>query len=327
MPVRWGILGTGNMARQFARGLRRVRGAELAAVGSRSMDSARGFAREFGALRAHGSYESLADDEGVDVVYVATPHPMHLDNMLLCLKAGKAVLCEKPLTLNEAQARQAVALARRKKLFLMEALWTRFLPPIVHLRQLLAKGVLGEVRSVSADFGFRAEYEPRGRLFNPKLGGGCLLDIGVYPISLATMILGAPAEVSGLAQMGRTGVDEQAAVTMKHGSGALASFHVTIRAATPNEATIVGTKGYVRLHPHWWKGGLITLTVGGRSRRIDVPVEGDGYHYEAEEVVRCLRAGRLESGIMPLGETLAVLKTMDRLRASWGLRYPMERQR
>jgi dihydrodiol dehydrogenase / D-xylose 1-dehydrogenase (NADP) len=325
-PVRWGILGTGNIARKFACGLRLARDSELVAVGSRSAQTASAFAREFGVARAHGSYEALMDDD-VDVVYVATPHPMHLDNMLLCLRAGKAVLCEKPFTLNEAEARQAIALARRQKLFLMEALWTRFLPPVIRLRQMLAKGVLGELRFVSADFGFCATYEPEGRLFNPDLGGGCLLDIGVYPISLATMALGQPTVVTGSAHIGQTGVDEQAAVTLGYRGGALASLYASFHADTPNEAVLIGTEGRVRLHRHWWKGGPLTRTVGGRSRQIDVPILGNGYQYEAEEVARCLREGRLESDGMPLEQTLMVMQTLDRLRASWGLCYPMEPQR
>lgn len=324
--IRWGILGTGNIAGQFARGLREVSDAELVAVGSRSVQKARQFGREFSlrAGRCYGSYAALAEDEGVDVVYIATPHPLHLDNMLLCLRAGKPVLCEKPLTINVRQALAAVSMAERKDLFLMEALWTRFLPPIVRLRQRLSEGAIGEVRTVAADFGFKADWDPRSRLFDPNLGGGCLLDVGVYPISLAVMAMGPARDVSGFAHIGSTGVDEAAVFTLRCERGGLASLYASIREQTPNEAAVVGTEGYVRLHPTWWKGGPMTVRVGDVRREENLPVAGNGYQYEADEVCRCLREGRTQSDIMPLDDSLAVLGAMDRLRALWGVRYPME---
>jgi predicted dehydrogenase len=322
--IRWGILGTGNIAGQFARGLRDTGDCELVAVGSRSLDKARRFGQEFDVRRCHGSYGALADDAAVDVVYIATPHPLHAENIALCLQAGKAVLCEKPLTLNAQQAGQAIALAQKKKLFLMEAMWTRFLPPIVRLRAMLAEGIVGEPRIVSADLGFCAPWEEHNRFFDLALGGGCLLDVGVYPLSLAAMVLGAPSGISGQAYIGKTGVDEQDAICLSYEGGRLACLYCSIRTQTPEQASVIGTKGHVHLYSNWWKGGPMMVRIGQRSLDVNVPVEGNGYQYEAIEVAHCLRTGQTQSQTMPLEQSLSVVRTMDALRSQWGVGYPME---
>ncbi|KPK82932.1 MAG: dehydrogenase [Phycisphaerae bacterium SM23_33] len=322
--IRWGILGPGKIARKFAEGLKSVPEAELAAVGSRSQERAEAFAEDFNIPRRHGSYAALAADEQVDAIYVATPHAMHKDSAICCLQAGKAVLCEKPFAINAAQAREVIQFARKKKLFLMEAMWTRFLPYIVKLRELLADGAIGQVRMVCGDFGFRAGFDPKSRLFDPNLGGGGLLDVGVYPVSLASMILGEPSEVAALAELGRTGVDEQAAFVLKCPTGQLAVLFTGVRTLTPMEATIMGTDGYIRLHSPWWRGMTLSVHAGGKEQVHELPHEGNGYNYEAAEVGRCLREGKLESQVMPLDETLSVMRTLDRIRAQWGLKYPME---
>lgn len=322
--IGWGILGTGDIAHQFALGLRQVRGAELVAIGSRDRQRAEAFGEQFGVPHRFEGYGRLVEDPAVDVVYVATPHNTHERNAALCLHAGKAVLVEKPFTLNAAQARRVVDLARQRGLFLMVAMWMRFLPPLVHLRELLARQVVGAVRLLLADFGIRAEFDPKSRLFDPALGGGALLDLGVYPISLASMVLGQPSEVHGLAHLGPTGVDEQNAVMLKYPAGQLALLHSAIRAETPHEACIVGEQGRIHLHRHWWKGSRLSVIRGEDCRDIDLPIVGNGYNYQAEEVVRCLQAGLTESLVMPPAESLSIMQTMDRLRASWGLRYPDE---
>lgn len=322
--IRWGILGTGNIAGQFARGLRRLSHAQIAAVGSRSTQKACHFGRQFEIPHCHGTYEKLVEDPTVDVVYIATPHSLHRDNMILALEAGKAVLCEKPLAIDRAQARQAIALARRKNLFLMEAMWTKFLPPIVKLRQMLARGVIGKVRIVSADLGFRLDRDPASRVFDTNLGGGCLLDVGIYPIWLATTILGVPSGISGEVYIGSTGVDEQETIGLSYDGGRLACLYASIRIQTPEQAAILGTEGMIEIYSRWWKGGPMRVTVGRRTWHVNVPVEGNGYQYEAAEVCRCLRAGKTQSDVMPLSESLAVLGTMDRLRAMWGLKFPTE---
>lgn len=322
--VRWGILGPGSIARKFATGLKSVDGAELAAVASRTKGSAEAFAAEFGVPRAHVGYENLAADPQVDVIYVATPHPMHADNAILCLNAGKAVLCEKPLTMNAAQAQQIIAAARATKVFCMEAMWTRFVPSTRRLQKLLADGAIGEVRMVMADFGYRSNYDPKSRQLAPALGGGGLLDVGCYPISLASMILGNPTSITGLADIGRTGVDEQSAAVLGYDDGRLAVIACAVLTETPGEASILGTKGRIRLEKGWWHGSRMVLTRGGKTEVIDEPSTGNGFNYEAEEVARCLAAGKTESQLMPLDESLQIMRTMDSLRAQWSLKYPME---
>lgn len=323
--IRWGILGTGMIATRFAEGLAVLPDAELMAVGSRSQAMAESFGDMFNVPHRHASYEALAGDPEVDVVYVATPHSLHQDNSLLCLQRGKAVLCEKPFTINAAEAERVIALARENGCFLMEAMWTRFLPAFERVRQLLADGVIGEVHMLSADFGFRASFDPRHRLFDPRLGGGALLDVGVYVVSLASMVFGSPSRVSGMAHLGRTGVDERAAVILGTDQGQLAVLHTAIRTDTPQEAILMGTEGWIRIYSPWWRSDTLSLSIQGREDEvIHLPFEGNGYNYEAAEVMNCLRAGRLESDTLPLDETLTIMKTMDQIRAQWGLKYPME---
>ena len=322
---RWGILGTGAIARQFVEGLSNLPEAEVLAVGSRSEGSAAEFADEREIPRRYASYDALAADPDVDVVYVATPHPFHAGNAELCLNAGKAVLCEKPFTVNAVEAERVVELARDNGLFLMEGMWTRFFPLMEKVRRLVSEGAIGELRMLNVDFGFRTDVDPASRLFDPKLGGGALLDVGVYCVSLASMVLGRPSGAVGLSHLGETGVDEQASVVLEHERGRLASLSIGIRTATPQEATIMGTDGYLRIHSPWWRPTSMTISrPGEEGETVDAPVSGNGFNYEAAEVMRCLEAGKTESGIMPLDETLSVVRTMDAIRAAWGLRYPRE---
>ncbi|MCP4643883.1 MAG: Gfo/Idh/MocA family oxidoreductase [bacterium] len=324
--VRWGILGTGAMARTFAADLKFARGAELLAVASRTQDKADAFGEALGIPRRYEDYVRLVDDPDVDVVYIATPNNMHKDQALMALDGGKAVLCEKPFAMNASEARTMVAHAREKRLFLMEAMWTRFLPVMGKLRELVSSGALGDVRMVTADFGFRADGEDLAEILtSPEYGGGSLLDVGVYPVSLASMILGSPTTVAGLAHLGGTGVDEQAGMVLGNEDGQLAILHSAIRTTTPQDAVIMGTEKHVRIHAPFWRGSALTITGEDESEEtVEAPFEGDGYHFEAVEVMECLRQGRLESAIMPLGESVAVMETLDRLRAQWGLRFPAD---
>jgi predicted dehydrogenase len=239
------------------------------------------------------------------------------------LRAGKAVLCEKPFTINAAQAEDVIAVARQEGRFLMEAMWSRFLPAMARVRELVAEGAIGHVQMLSADFGFRAAVT-KGRLFNPELGGGALLDVGVYNLSLASMIFGAPSRVASLAHLGETGVDELAAMILGYDGGQMAILHTAVRTTTPQEAILMGTEGWVRLHSPWWRPDTFTVAVSGQEESVHLPFEGNGYGHEATEVMACVRAGKLESDVMPLDETLQILETMDQLRAQWGLKYPME---
>jgi predicted dehydrogenase len=322
---RWGILGTGAIARQFVKGLRSLTEAEVFAVGSRSEDSAAEFAERRNIPRRHASYEDLAADPEVDVVYIATPHPFHAENAELCLQAGKAVLCEKPFCVNAAQAERVVELAREKGVFIMEGMWTRFFPLMEEVRRLLSEGAIGEVRMLNVDFGFRADLDPSSRLFERRLGGGALLDVGVYCVSFASMVLGRPSGFVSLPHLGETGVDEQASVILEHEGGRLANLSIGVRTNTPQEATIMGTEAYIRIHAPWWRPESMTISRPGTEDEIvEAPVSGNGFNYEAAEVMRCLEAGKTESDVMPLDETLSVMRTMDGIRAEWGLRYPGE---
>jgi len=324
--LHWGILGTGLIATKFATGLGVLPDAELTAVGSRSQATADAFGDTFDVPRRHASYQALVEDPEVDVVYVATPHSLHRDHSILAIRAGKAVLCEKPFTINAAEAKQVIAVARQERRFLMEAMWTRFLPAMQRVRQILADGVIGEVRMVTADFGFRAPLDPQHRLFDPYLGGGALLDVGVYMVSLASMVFGPPSRMTGLAHVGETGVDEQSAAILGYDGGQLFLLHTAVRTETPQEAILMGTQGWLRIHSPWWCPDTFTLSIPGQEEEmVQLPYEGNGYNYEATEVMNCLRAGELESTVVPLNESLEIMRTMDQIRAQWGLRYPMEK--
>ncbi len=322
--LRWGILGAGRIAGQFARGLAASESGLLMAIGSRSREKAEAFGDEHDIPHRHGSYEALVADDDVDAVYIATPHPMHHPNALRVVAGGKAVLCEKPFTVNARQAREVVAAARDAGVFCMEAMWSRFLPSVRKAVDLAREGAVGEVRMIQADFGFRAAVNPEARLFNLALAGGGLLDVGIYPLSLAAMILGRPQAVTGFAQIGATGVDEQAAFVVRFPGDTLALCATGVRTTTPHEATIIGADGQIRLTGSWWKGSDLIVSRGGEVETLRLEMTGNGYNYQADEVARCIADGRTESDIMPLDETIALIETLDQLRAQWGLTYPME---
>ncbi len=323
--TRWGILGAGRIAAVFADGLANLPDAELLAVGSRSQSNADAFGERYGVPHRYPSYEQLAGDADVDVIYIATPHVLHAENSLLCLRAGRAVLCEKPFTINAREATAVIDEARERGVFLMEAMWTRYLPHMQTLRGLLDDGVIGEPRLLNVSFGFRSNVDPRSRLFDPALGGGALLDIGVYTVSLASMIFGEPREVSSAATLGATGVDEQAAAVLSYDDGQLAVLNFAIRTSTPHEVVLSGTEGTIRINQQWWAPSSLTLSRPGAEDQQFAPAAiGNGYAHEAVEVQRCLGEGRTESAIMPLDETASIMRTMDRLREQWGLRYPGE---
>jgi len=323
--LRWGILSTARIARKFIAGVRDSEHGEVVAVGSRTPEKADAFADELDIPRRHGSYEALVADPDVDAIYVATPHPMHKDAAILCLRAGKAVLCEKPFTVNAAEAERVVAVAREQGVFLMEAMWSRFLPSVRKAREIAESGRLGELRMIMADFGFRTGWNPEGRLLNPALAGGGLLDVGIYALSLIGSFFGEPTQVASVAHLGETGVDEQAAVALKYAGGRIGSVTTGVRIHTPMEAWLLGTDAKVHLHHAWWRGSKLTvLEAQNEIETLDVPMVGNGYNYEADEVARCIAAGKTESDVMPLDETLSLMGTLDKIRAQWGLKYPFE---
>jgi predicted dehydrogenase len=312
MGLKWGIIGTGGIARTFARDLELTDSGEVVAVGSRTLATA----QAFGVGRAHGSYEALVSDPEVEVVYVATPHPMHHANARLALEAGKPVLVEKAFTMTAAEARDLVALAREKGLFLMEAMWTRFLPHMAEIRRLLAEGALGEVVTVLADHGQWFAQDPAFRLFAPELGGGALLDLGVYPVSFASMVLGTPNRVVTLSTPAFTGVDGQTSILLGYPSGAQSVINCTSSAVSPTTAAIVGTEGRIEIGRRWYGPTAFTLTPRtGEPVRFQPELAGHGLRLEADEVARCIGAGLHESPLMPLDETVAIMETMEEVLA------------
>jgi predicted dehydrogenase len=322
-PIRWGILGTGGIARKFAEDLPKVPGAELAAVGSRSTATAEAFAAKHGFARAHGSWAELAADDEVDVVYVATPHVAHYAAAMLCLEGGKAVLCEKPFTLDLPSSAALVAQAQARKLFLMEAMWMRCNPAIRAMKDLVDGGAVGELRTVHADFGLAGPYPPEHRLRNRALGGGALLDLGIYPINLAHLLLGAPSVVRTWGKLSPEGVDENTGLLLGYDSGAVAALTCSITGASRNAATVTGSTGRIELPPGFHRPQLLTVfRADAETEVLRFPVDGWGYHHEANEVQRCLRSGELESPLVPHQATLDVMALLDQIRADLGVSYP-----
>ncbi len=324
--IRWGILGPGWIARDFVQSLKDTEGAEVLAVGSRSLDRAREFAATYSVPRPYGSYEELVADPDVDIVYVATPHPAHKDNMLLCLGAGKPVLCEKPFTMNAREAEEVFSLAREKGLFVMEAMWTRWLPAMIQVRQWLAEGKIGEVKMLKAEFGYDAGWRPECRQLDPVLGGGAMLDAGVYPISLASMVMGCqPETIRSTVHIGKTGVDEQFAALFEYGAGRMAVITSAVQTPMMIDAVIMGTKGIIHIPEFFWAKSARLIRKGESDVVIDSPYQSTGKCHEAAHAMECLREGKTESSIMSLDESLAIMRTMDSLRGQWNLTYPCER--
>jgi predicted dehydrogenase len=323
--IRWGILGCGGIANKFASDLPLSKHGELVAVGSRSGSKAEQFAARHG-VRAWGSYEELVADPAVDVVYVATPHPYHLDCALLAIRSGKHVLCEKPIALNAKQTRRMINAAAKHGVFLMEGMWTRFFPAMVRLRQWLSEGRIGKVLAVEADFGIRFKVGPEHRINNPGLGGGALLDLGIYPVSFASMIYGAqPETIVSTVHKAATGVDDHAVIAFRYADDATAAVSTSSVVQMKNEARIFGTEGMMILDDNFIHPNRVTLHAAGKkARTFDYPFDGFGMHFEADHVHACLRKGLLQSDIMPLAESLAIMQTLDTLRRQWKLRYPGE---
>ena len=315
-PLRWGILGTGGIAQTFASDLGLTDSGVVSAVGSRSQGSADRFADQFDIPGRHPSYESLVADPDVDVVYVATPHPMHRDNAILALRAGKPVLVEKPFAMNAAEAAEIVEVARATGLFAMEAMWTRFLPHIADVRNWLAQSALGEIVTVTADHGQWFAEDAGFRLFAPELGGGALLDLGVYPVSFASMVLGAPSRIAAIIDPAFTGVDAQTSMVFGYDTGAHAVLTCTLRAKSPTRAAIVGTEARIEIDGDFYAPAAVTLIPReGEPTRVPSNHEGRGLRHQADEVARRLAAGELESPLMPLDETISIMQTMDQILA------------
>ncbi|WP_243058978.1 Gfo/Idh/MocA family protein [Nocardioides sp. SR21] len=332
--IRWGILATGKIAHSFARDLALVPGARLTAVGSRRLDSAQAFAQEYGAAAAHGSYEDLVSDPDVDVIYIATPHALHLENARIAFEAGKHVLCEKPLTLRTSDAEEMVRLAKQHDRFLMEAMWMACHPVIRELKDRLASGEFGTPSHVHAELGFKVQAGPDDRMFDPALGASALLDMGIYPLTFAHLMLGEAEALTAMAVLSDRGIDQDVAVAGRYPGGALATMTASLTAYSSRKAEIATSLGRIDLADfHHPAKAVFVPQVPGEGSWVLVPGEpveilgrepviGQGYGNEAAEVGRCLREGLRESPLVPHDQTLTLMRQMDELCARAGVTFP-----
>lgn len=319
----WGIIGLGKIAHKFAKDLQGLPNARIHAVASRSEEKARAFAQQYGAPHAFGSYAEIVDCPELDVVYIATPHVLHCENAILCLRHGIPVLCEKPFAMNTGEVEQMIAVARDNDVFLMEAMWTRFMPTIEKALEIIESGQIGQVLSIKADFGFQGKFDPESRLYSPALGGGSLLDIGIYPVFLALLVLGRPSVIRAVAHLGQTGVDEEMGILFQYTDGRLAHLHSSILARTKTEAFIYGEHGTIHIHTRWHEPTFMTLLQeSDRPREFKFDYQGKGYYLEAAEVMECLREGKRESDLLPLEFSLELMRLLDAIREEAGVRYP-----
>lgn len=319
---RWGILGAGRIAEKFCTAISFVEGSEVYAVASREIDKAKDYAARYGATSYYDNYEDLARDENVDIIYIATPHNFHYDQTMLCLRHKKAVVCEKPMTLSYRQNAELVAAAAEAKVFLMEGLWTACMPFIKRIKTVIEQGVIGQVQCVLADFGFDAIKDMESRLYNKSLAGGSVLDIGVYTISLATIILGEPVSIRSVSKLATTGVDEYANIVMQYENGATAHVLSSIVFNTPVEARIIGTKGMIKIESPWFKATRFSVHPNdGAVQDFDMPHLCNGFEYEVMDVMRSLDDGLLQSDEVPHALTLSVSKIMDEVLHQAGIVY------
>ncbi len=320
----WGILGPGGIARAFAKDLTLLEGHTIGAVGSRSLNNAQSFADEFGG-KAYGSYEELVNDSTIDAIYVATPHPAHHDNVILALNAGKPVLCEKPFAVNAAEAHAMVEAASRNKVALMEAMWARFLPHYAKVREIVSSGLLGPILSIHADHGQRLADQNIPRLVDPHLAGGALLDLGIYPISFAHMILGNPQLINSTAIMTDKGVDAQTSMIFTYENGAQSVLTTTMIEQTPCRAVVAGMNGWLEIDRTFYNPASMRIVLNdGSVTQYPNTYTGHGLREQAESFKQLVRSGKFESEILSWQDTIDIMKTMDTVREQIGLKYPFE---
>ena len=319
----WGIIGLGKIARKFAIDLQSIKNANLKAVASRSLQKAEAFAEDFYADKFYGSYSELINDPDVDIVYIATPHVFHKDISIECLKAKKAVLCEKAFGMNTTEVEEIIATAKAEDVFLMEALWTHFVPHYQYVLKLIEKKKYGKIKSLTADFGFKAPYDENKRLFNKDLGGGSLLDIGIYPVFAAMTLIGMPDKIEAVAKMSETGVDSRCSITFKYKNGAIANLKSTFLKQTPTECIIEFEKATVKLTERFHEPpSTVEITQKNKEKKvIEFPVETLGYNYEAIHVQKMLAQKRKESTVMTFEKSLNLISLLDKIRKDIGLSY------
>ena len=320
----WGILGPGGIAQAFAKDLALIQGHTIAAVGSRSLENAQKFSETFGGT-AYGSYQELVADPTVDAIYVATPHPAHHDNVILALNAGKPVLCEKPFAVNSKEAQAMIDAASRNSVALMEAMWARFLPHYAKVREIVDSGVLGPILSIHAEHGQRLADKGIARLIDPELAGGALLDLGIYPISFAHMILGNPSHITSKAVMTEKGVDAQTSMIFSYDSGAQAVLTTTMIEQTPCRAVVAGLHGWLEIDRTFYNPAAMRIVLNdGTVTEYPNTYAGHGLREQAEAFKQLVRSGKLESDILTWADTVDIMKSLDTVRAQIGLKYPFE---
>jgi len=325
--MKWGVLGTGKITTRFAQALNNIpEHAELLAVGSRNQDTADAFGDKFNIPRRYTSYEDVAKDPDIDIIYIGTPGVYHLKDASMALNHGKHVLCEKAFTINAKEAKEMIALAREKNLFLMEAMWTRYFPIHIKIRELLAEGAIGTANGITINFIAKPPYDPKNRWFDLNLGGSVLLDTASYSISWASSLFGKPEAVTGLSTFGETGVDNQTALVMRYAENKLVCLMSSQISYDDKDAVLFGSTGKIVVHDPWYKPVRMTLYQEGKEpEEIHMPLNGyNGYEWEAMEVMNCIQAGKTESEIMPLDETISIMETMDSVREQWGHKFPFE---
>ncbi|WP_037572138.1 Gfo/Idh/MocA family protein [Spirochaeta cellobiosiphila] len=322
--IKWGIIGAGRIAHLFAESLKYSKTGELYAVGSRSLEKAEEFAGKYGVGKSYGSYEDLLRDPEVNAIYVATPHSFHKENTLLCLNHGKHVLCEKPFAINHAESLEMINLAKEKGLFLMEAFWSRYIPGLIEARSIIQSGKIGKVTDCEASFVLDHDGDVEDRLLNKKLGGGALLDMGVYPINITQWLLGTISLKDQKAVIGKTGVDIDDDLITSYESGARGKLHFDMHTPFEAKGKFIGTEGTLEIVSPLFKPQELIITQDGKSQHLKYPFDGPGYQFEADHFAECLEKGLLESPEMTHEETLQIMKFMDDTRAKWGLVYPGE---
>ena len=319
----WGIIGCGKIAHKFAQDIQVLKNAKLHAVASRSLDKALAFGKVYEVEHCYGSYEEMLTCPKLDVVYIATPHVAHCANTLMCLNGKIPVLCEKPFAMNATEVRRMIAASNNNNTFLMEALWTRFLPTIQKTLSIIEQGAIGDIQSLKADFGFKADVNASGRLFDQKLGGGALLDVGIYPVFLALLLLGKPVDIKAIASIGKTNVDENCAMLFKYPANKMAILDCSIVTKTATEALIYGTKGTIRINGRWHEPTSLTVLIDGKDPQdYFFDFDTNGYSYEIEEVQRCLGAKQLSSDLLSHHFSLDLIELLDEIRRIAGIHYP-----
>lgn len=311
--IKWGIIGLGNIANKFAQTVKEMESVELKAVASRSKEKSEAFGKLYDVPdnKCYGSYEELIKDESVDVVYIAVPHIFHKEISILCLKNKKAVLCEKTVTMNESEIREVINVAKENEVFFMEAMKTRFLPINQKVKDIISEGILGDIRLLQADFGFSSEFDPKGRLYNKELGGGALLDVGIYTISYSSFIFGNhPKDIKSNLYMGKSGVDECVSINLEYYGGKQAQLYAAINLDTVRDANIIGTKGRIRI-PKFSNADTAFIFINGSEEKIEIPFEINGFEYQIKEVVDCLNQGKLQSEIMSWEDSIEIMNIMD----------------